>query len=273
MVTDSTSSLPPGVGDDLLVVPLHVVLGERTGVEGRDVQAHEVAEALRGRLAVSTSRPSPGEFAAVYRSAPTRCLVSVHLSAALSGTLDAARLAASEVAADGIEVHVVDSGTIAMGLGFAALAAADAARQGAGAQDVAELARDAAARASVLFSLDSLEHLRRGGRIGPAATLLGTALQVKPILHVTGGRIQALDKVRTSTKALARLEQRALERAGTAPVDLAVHHLDAPERAEQLADRLRGQVPGLRRLYLSQVGASVGPHVGPGVLGVVVAPV
>lgn len=269
VVTDSTAYLPDGLGHDVRVVPLHVVLGARSGEEGVDVSPHDVADALRERrLQVSTSRPTPGELAAAYRASGASCLVSVHLSAELSGTYDAAVLAAAQVAGDGVEVHVVDSRTIAMGLGFAVLAAAQAARDGADADRVVAAAR--ASDTDVLFYVDTLEHLRRGGRIGAAAALFGAALAVKPLLHVTAGRIAALERVRTASKALARLEDLAVLRAGDGSVDLAVHHLAAGDKAAALAARLSARLPGLGVLHVSEVGAVVGAHVGPGLLGVVI---
>lgn len=274
VVTDSTAYLPEGVAETsaVSVVPLHVVLGSRTGTEGAEVSPQDVASALaERRLQVSTSRPTPAELADVYRSTGAKQIVSVHLSAELSGTFDAAVLAAGDVEADGIEVRVVDSATIAMGLGFAVLAAARAAAAGGGLDEVADAARETAAATDVLFYVDTLEHLRRGGRIGAAAALVGTALAVKPLLHVAGGRIAPLEKVRTASKALARLEELAVERAGDAPVDVAVHHLAAGEKAQALADRLLARIPGLDSVHVSEVGAVVGAHVGPGLLGVVVS--
>lgn len=272
VVTDSTAYLPDGMAGELGigVVPLHVVLGGRTGTEGIEVSSHDLAAALaERRVQVSTSRPTPAEFVAVYRATGAASIVSVHLSSALSGTHDAAVLAAAEVQTEGIDVRVVDSRTIAMGLGFAVLAAARAAHDGAAAEDVAVAAR--ATETDVLFYVDTLEHLRRGGRIGAAAALLGTALSVKPLLHVTDGQIAALEKVRTASKALARMEDLAVQRAGTGPVDLAVHHLAAADKAGLLADRLRARLPELTALHVSEVGAVVGAHVGPGLLGVVVS--
>ena len=274
VVTDSTAYLPDGVAAQrgVGVVPLHVVLGSRTGTDGVDVSPAEVAAALaERRMSVSTSRPTPAEFAAVYRAAGASCIVSVHLSAALSGTADAARLAAREVAADGIEVRVVDSGTIGMALGFAVLAAAEEAAAGGDATAVEAAATRTAGDTDMLFYVDTLEHLRRGGRIGAAAALFGTALAVKPLLHVVDGAIAPLEKVRTASKALARLEVLAVERAGDAKVDLAVHHLAAEDKANELADRLRSQLPGLGALHVTEIGAVVGAHVGPGMLAVVVS--
>ena len=274
VVTDSTAYLPAGLAEQegVGVVPLHVVLGRRTGIEGVQVSPEEVARALRERrLEVSTSRPTPAELVRAYRASGAREVVSVHLSGALSGTVQAAALAAREVAAEGIAVRVVDARTIAMGLGFAVLAAAETARDGASAEQVEERARTVARGARLLFYVDTLEHLRKGGRIGAAAALLGTALSVKPLLHVVDGSIAPLERVRTATRAMARLQDLAVEVAQDGPVDVAVHHLAAPERAEQMAGQLRARLPGLRALHVSEVGAVVGAHVGPGLLGVVVS--
>jgi DegV family protein with EDD domain len=273
VVTDSTAYLPEGLAAELgiAVVPLHVVLGGRSGVEGVDVSPQQVAAALAERRSeVSTSRPTPAEFAAAYRETGASEIVSVHLSGELSGTADAARLGAEDVAGDGVTVTVVDSRSMVMGLGFAVLAAAEAAAAGASAADVAARATEVSGRTTTLFLVDTLEHLRRGGRIGAASALVGTALAVKPILHVKDGVIGPLEKVRTASKALARLEDLAVAAAGDAEVDVAVHHLAADERSARLADDLRQRIPGLRLLHLSEVGAVVGAHTGPGLLGVVV---
>jgi DegV family protein with EDD domain len=220
---------------------------------------------------VTTSRPSPAELADAYRRTGAARIVSVHLSAALSGTADAALLAAREVAEDGITVSVVDTRTVAMGLGFAVLAASAEAARGGAPEAVARAASETASRTEVLLCVETLEHLRKGGRIGAAAALLGTALSVKPLLHVLDGAIAPLERVRTATRALARMEDLAVEEAEDDAVDVAVHHLAAPERAALLAEHLRARVPGLRSLYVSEVGAVVGAHAGPGLLGVVVS--
>jgi DegV family protein with EDD domain len=276
VVTDSTAYLPPDLVAryGIEVVPLYVVLAGRSGREGSDVTSAEVARALAARGGqVTTSRPTPGDFVAVYRrllDGGADRLVSVHLSGELSGTWDAARVAASQVGEH--LVTVLDSRSAAMGTGFAVLAAARAAEHGGSAEEVAALARQAAADTRTFFVVDTLEHLRRGGRIGSAAALLGSALAMKPVLHVTDGQVVALEKVRTSTRALNRLVQRAAEVAGERPVAVAVHHLAAPERAQKLADQLSAQLPRVTELFVSELGAAVGAHVGPGAVGVVVAP-
>jgi DegV family protein with EDD domain len=273
VVTDSTAYLPDGLADELSVrvVPLQVVLGGRSGAEGSEVTPAQVAAALAAWVPVSTSRPTPAEFAAVYREAlegGADGVVSLHLSRELSGTGDSARLAAAEV--DAGSIRVVDSRSAAMGLGFAVLAAAEAAAKGGSREEVYAAAVGTAERTTTLFYVDTLEHLRRGGRIGAAQALLGTALSVKPILHVREGRIVPLEKVRTVSKGIARLEALAVAAAGDGPADVAVHHLAAAERAALLAERLRSRLPQVRQFYASEVGAVVGAHVGPGVLGVVV---
>jgi DegV family protein with EDD domain len=273
VVTDSTAYLPDGLADELSVrvVPLQVVLGGRSGAEGSEVTPAQVAAALAAWVPVSTSRPTPAEFAAVYREAlegGADGVVSLHLSRELSGTWDSARLAAAEVGAGSI--RVVDSRSAAMGLGFAVLAAAEAAAKGGSREEVYAAAVGTAEHTTTLFYVDTLEHLRRGGRIGAAQALLGTALSVKPILHVREGRIVPLEKVRTVSKGIARLEALAVAAAGDGPADVAVHHLAGAERAALLAERLRSRLPQVRKLYASEVGAVVGAHVGPGVLGVVV---
>jgi DegV family protein with EDD domain len=276
VVTDSTAYLPAELteGYGIRVVPLYVVLPGRSGREGIDIGPEEVARTLsvRGQT-VSTSRPTPGDFLAAYRAAldaGADQLVSVHLSGELSGTSDAARLAASQVGEH--LVTVVDSRSAAMGCGFAVLAAARSAAAGAEGAEVAENARRMAAQTSTFFVVDTLEHLRRGGRIGAAAAVLGSALAVKPILHVKDGRVVPLEKVRTAARANNRLVQRAVDAAGHGAVSVAVHHLAAGERAERLATELRERLPALRELHVSELGAAIGAHVGPGAVGVVVAP-
>ena len=239
VLTDSTSSLPDGVAAQrgIRVVPLSVRLGAREGQEGVDIDTAQLCAALADRrLDVQTSRPAPAEFAACYRAAldaGASAVVSVHLSRELSGTWEAARLAADEVGAD--RVRVVDSRAACMGLGYAVLAAADAADDGGGMDEVATAASDVAGRCRMFFSLDSLERLRRGGRIGAAAAWVGTALAVKPLLHVAQGRILPLEKVRTTARAAQRLVELAAQAAGEGPVDVAVQHLGAAGRAEEVA--------------------------------------
>jgi DegV family protein with EDD domain len=276
VLTDSTAYLPAEVAHrlDVTVVPLLVVIGDRVGAEGVDVTPADVAVALtEGSVPVTTSRPSPQAFATAYAEVLARtgasALVSIHLSADMSGTAEAARLAAH--GQPDIDVRVVDSRSLAMGLGFPVLAAAEAAQAGASVDDVIAAAERCRERTRVLLAVDTLEHLRRGGRIGAAAGLLGTALAVKPILQVANGRLALREKVRTTSRATRRLVELAVEEAADGPVDVAVHHLAAANRAAELTRQLREQLPALASAYCSEVGAVVGAHVGPGAVGVVIS--
>lgn len=272
IVTDSTAYLPNGaVGAGVLVVPLRVQLGSRTAVDGVDITADDVVAALRAHVRVSTSRPSPAEFAAAYQSclaAGADHIVSIHLASALSGTWESAVLASQDFGY-GV-VRVVDSRATAMGLGWAVLAAAEAARGGASAAEVQVAATEVIDRTRTLFYVDTLEFLRRGGRIGMAASLLATSLSVKPLLQMVEGQIVGLEKVRTSSKAISRLVGLTREAAGDGPVDLAVHHLAAHVRARSVAEQLRASLPLLGELYVSELGPVLGAHLGPGAIGTVV---
>jgi DegV family protein with EDD domain len=187
----------------------------------------------------------------------------------VSGTYDSAVLAAKD---SPVPVETVDSRQVGMGTGFAVLAAVHALGRGGTAFEAAAAARLRVAQMATFFYVDTMEYLRRGGRISAAAALVGSALAVKPLLQVEGGRIVPLEKVRTSSRARTRLEDLAVSRAAGQPVDIAVHHLCNPDRAATLAHHLRDRIPGIRELYVSEVSAVVGAHVGPGMLAVVVAP-
>jgi DegV family protein with EDD domain len=274
IVTDSTAYLGRDalVRHGITIVPVTVVIGDEAMEEGTEISAPAVARALQRRRPVTTSRPAPPEFAAAYQAAAASgaaAIVSLHISADMSGTYDSALVAAKDAP---VPVRVVDTGMVAMALGFTVLAAAEAAEAGGTADEVVAAAQKRAADTSAYFYVDTLDYLRRGGRIGAAQALLGSALAVKPLLRLADGRIELLEKVRTASKAITRLEEIVVEQAATRRVDLAVHHLAAHDRASTLAERLRERVPGLEELVVSEVGAAVGAHAGPGLLGVVVAP-
>jgi DegV family protein with EDD domain len=279
VVTDSTAYLPGAAAAELgvRVIPLHVHLGGVDYLDGIDLGPAELAAAMTAHVPVSTSRPSPAEIAAVYRQAldaGAAAVLGVHLSRDLSATWEAARLAAEELGGPRV-VRIVDSRSVAMGLGFAVLAAARAARAGDRLDAVERVAVAAAARTRMFFSVPTLEYLRRGGRIGPATALVGTALAVKPVLHVADGRIAPMEKVRTSSRALARLVElaaQAVQASGGGTASIAVHHLAAPERAAELASRLRQRLPRLTECVTCELGAVLGAHTGPGAFGVVVSP-
>jgi DegV family protein with EDD domain len=273
LVTDSTSLDAESARRlGVVVVPLQVVIGTTAYDEGAELQPEAVAAALRSHTAVSTSRPAPEAFLRVYEQAAERgmsSVVSVHLSGEVSGTFESAQLAARDAS---IPVHTVDSRQLGMGTGFAVESAARVLDAGEGAAAAARCARDRAVATTALFYVDTLEYLRRGGRVGAAAAFVGSALAVKPLLRILDGKITPLEKVRTSAKAITRLEELAVHAAGAQRVDVAVSHLSDVARAELLADRLRQRVPNVADLVVTEVGAVIGAHVGPGMLAVVVSP-
>lgn len=273
IVTDSTAYLPVvrARGLDITVVPLQVMIGGESyseGGEGADV----VLAALRSGATATTSQPSPETFLDVYRNSAERGfdgVVSIHLSSSLSGTYESAVLAAAQ---SPIPVRVIDSRSVAMGLGFAAISAALAADEGALIDEVAEVAKLRAAATRSFFTTPNLEQLRRSGRVGRGAALLANALKVLPILSVENGEVVALEKVRTKARALARVEELAAQCAQRTPVDIAVHHLGAPDLADEVAARLQKSIHQIGEVVMSELGAVVGAHTGPGTLAVIVAP-
>ena len=271
VVTDSSGMLPQE-HDGLTVVPLQVVIGDDVLAEGSPgASPADVLAALAAKKPVSTSRPSPAALAAAYRALArdgASAIVSVHLSGELSGTCESARLAAREVS---VPVEIVDTRAVGPCVGFAAMAAAAAAAAGGSAEEAAAAAMDRANATRSYFYVDSLDFLRRGGRIGSAAALLGSAFAVKPLLAIDGGKVVAHERVRTSARALARLETLALEAVDGRPVEICVAHLGAAERAEALVAALREKVPGAS-VRAGEIGAAVGAHVGPGLIAVCVAP-
>jgi DegV family protein with EDD domain len=278
LVTDSTAYLPAGAADELgiTVVPLTVVMDGKPFDEGVDIGGDQVARALRDDVTVTTSRPSPAAFVEVYqrlRDEGAGAVLSVHLSGDISGTVDAARLAAAEVAQPGFTVEVVDSRSLGMGMGFGVINAARSAAAGSTAREAAEVALRRSLNASIFMYVDTLEYLRRGGRIGAAQAWLGSALTIKPLLNLVDGRLEPLDRVRTTERAIARLVEVSVEEAGDDLVDVAVHHLAALDRAQDVAQRLREQIPRVNDLSVSEVGGVIGAHVGPGSVGVVVSPI
>jgi DegV family protein with EDD domain len=277
VVTDSTASLSEEYlrESGVVVVPLHVVIGAKDHREGMDEEATPafVAAALREWTPVSTSRPAPSAFLDVYRRAAeagAEEIVSIHLSGEISGTYESCQLAAKE---SPVPVRCVDTRQVGPATGYAVQRAVDVLAAGGDALEAADAARRAGEGAVSLFYVDTLEYLKRGGRIGSAAALVGSALSVKPILQVKDGRVTTLEKVRTSARALARLEELAVAAADGRPVDVAVAHLASLDRAQILAGALEQRLVDnleARQLRLVEVGAVIGAHVGPGLVAVCV---
>lgn len=275
VVTDSTSSLSvqDAVRENITVVPLQVIIGAEVFTEGLDVTSAMIAEALASFVPVSTSRPTPDHFLSVYEQLAAEGadeIVSVHLSSRMSGTLDAAVLASKQAS---VPVICVDSTQVGIATGFAAGRAAEARDAGEDAAGVAEAARRAGESSTALLYVDTLEYLKRGGRVGAAAALIGSALAVKPILTLTDGVVVPLERVRTQAKALARLETLAVEKAQACErgFDIGVQHLAGLTTATAVAGRLAAAL-GRDDIPVDEVGAVIGAHVGPGMVAVTITP-
>ena len=257
----------------LHVIPLWVHSGEQSYRDGVDLMPSQFYPLLaRAPDLPITSQPSAGEFLDMYRklARETKVIVSVHISTELSGTV-ASALAARQMFHQ-VPVHVVDSRSAAMGLGLIALAAARAAAEGQNGAQVAAVAERLVPWTNVLFVVDTLEYLRKGGRIGGASALAGSVIRIKPILHIHEGRIDALDKVCTRRKALNRLMEIVAERVrGAGPIHAAVVHAAAPAEAEALWDRL-ARTFDCAELHLAELSPAIGTHVGPGTVSIAFYP-
>ena len=286
VVTDSTSgvtgpavtgvvvigdaSQPSSHSGGVVVVPLHVNSADGSWTPGSDVTPDDVVARVAAGEALTTSQPTPAAFAGAYRAAAETGapgVVAVHLSGELSGTVGVARFAAARAM---LPVRVVDSRTAAGCLRFAVEAAARCAESGADLEHVAARAQEVAAASRGFFLVDSLEHLRRGGRLSPTAAALGSALGLKPILEMRGGRIETIAKARSRRSALEKLGDLALAHAATAGTPaVAVHHFGAPERASELAERLEATLEV--DVAVTPLSPVLGGHLGPGALAVAVA--
>ncbi|MBI3215712.1 MAG: DegV family protein [Mycobacterium sp.] len=269
VVTDSSARLPADLAAryGISVVPLHILVGESDLSDGVD----DIPADIHERHA-TTAGATPDELCRAYERALTASagdgVVAVHISAALSSTLSAAEQAAGQL---GDRVQVVDSRSAAMGTGFIALAAAQAARSGADLDAVAQAARVAVGSTHAFIVVHRLDNLRRSGRIGGAAAWLGTALSLKPLLRIDGGKLVLAQRVRTASKAVATMLDQVCAVAGTAAVSIAVHHVDNPDGAQEVACALAQRLPAARPAIITDLGPVLALHVGAGALGVVVS--
>ena len=270
IVTDSTSDIPPHVAQQLgiRVVPLCVVFGEEALKEGVEISHDLFYERLtRVKQLPTTSAPSVGDFLDVYREVlkETDEIVSVHLSSKLSATYSNATQAAAILADEGARVDVIDSQTISLGMMFMCSAAARAGAEGASVDEIRELMDKMIPRISVYVILDTLEYVRRGGRIGRARAFLGTVLRVKPILSIHDGEVHPEERVRTRSLALDRLFQMATSLPNIERIGIA-YSTNAAE-AEEMKRRIREALDGVD-VAIARLGPVIGVHGGPGVLGI-----
>lgn len=263
VVTDSTADVPPQWIEryGISVVPLTVLFGQEPFRDRVDLtDAQFFARLKTADRLPTTSAPSPGVFAELYQSLSTECegIISIHIGRTLSGTTEAARLGAAGL--DGFPVHVIDSGSVTMTVGFLAQVAAEAPDLDQALQRV----RERLGRQKVLALLDTLRYIELGGRVSRAQAMLGTMLDLKPILSLQAGEIKSVDRVRTRGKALNRLLQ--LLRQDLPIERLAVMHAQAPADAERLRKELARELPEVE-VVIGQIGCVLGTHTGPGAVG------
>lgn len=268
IVTDSASDIPAEIaeGVGITVVPCNVHFGQRTYRDGVDLTSEEFfIEMARSSTLPTTSQPAVGLFEEAYRrlSEETDQIVSIHLPRKLSATYNSARLAAQ--ALPEMEIVIVDSTQVSMAQGWLAIIAARAALQGKELTEIVELVQDTIPRLRLVAMLDTLEYIRKGGRIGKATALLGTLLKMKPLLQILDGEALPIENIRTRRKALQRLVEIT---ADMAPFEeVAVMHANALAVARELAEML-APLHSPDRIIISQVGAILGTHAGPSAVGV-----
>jgi DegV family protein with EDD domain len=265
VVTDSTADLPDEwrAGYGIEVVPLKVIFGSETFRDRVDMTDDEFFRRLAEATKLpTTSAPSPGEFADAYRrlAGAFEGCISIHLGAQLSATVEAARLGAQAV--EGFEVEVVDSETVTMPIAFLCRVAAESANLEAAAAAV----KARVSKCRVLALLDTLRYLEMGGRLSRTQAMIGTMLDLKPLLLVADREIKPVDRVRTRSRAIGRMVDYF---RGELPVEhVAVMHAQAPDEAEKVAEALRDQLPG-QEIVTGRIGCVLGTHTGPKALGVV----
>jgi fatty acid kinase fatty acid binding subunit len=271
IITDSTADVPAVFAWelDITVVPCQVLFGQEVYRDGVDLSPEALFERLRYKQELPrTSQPAVKDFVATYRKllgeGLTQEIISIHVAGNLSGTVNAA-WAAAQMLPDPSQVEVIDSGQLSMGLGWAVIEAARLARTGATRAEVSQTVRTLLPRLRTAAMLDTLENLYKGGRINQITAILGTALQIKPLLGVQDGQITVWDKVRTRSKALERLAVRV--RTWGPLAEMAVLHTGAKELAQNLAETLCGLVPA-DRLVIGPAGPALATHLGLGAVGV-----
>ena len=271
LITDSTAYLPQEYVEQfsISVAPQVLIWGDDNYEDGVDIFPSEFYTRLKtAKVMPSTSQVTPATFNKIFAEliAQDKQILAILLSAYLSGTIASAIQAKDNF--PGATIEIVDSYTTAMALGFQVLAVARAVTQGATLDECKSLAEESRNHVGVVFAVDTLEFLHRGGRIGGASRYLGTALNIKPILEVTGGRVEAIERVRTRKKSLERMVELVEERiAGRTPIRLATLHANAEQEARQLLEESTKKLNAIEKVF-SEVSPVVGTHAGPGTIGV-----
>jgi DegV family protein with EDD domain len=253
----------------VLIAQIQIRIGDHVAEEAQ-VPNEQLIDALKNRTPVTTSPPDPATFYRLYQQVAQSAdsIVSIHVSSRLSETCKAASRAAAQMR---VPVHIVDSATCGMSLGYAVLAAARVAGAGGNPRRVIDAAVKRCRASSELIYVDTLEYLRRGGRIGAAAALVGNALSLKPVLTVQEGQIAPQDKGFGSDRALRKMVETAVNRAGQGMVDIAVEHFGNMPRATTILEELKPRLPQARDAVITEVSSAIGVHVGPGAVGITIS--
>jgi DegV family protein with EDD domain len=271
IITDSTSDIPADLAaeHDIHVVPLYIHFGDETLRDGVDIDS----EGFFRRLTTDphhpkSSQPTPADFEVAFNKirgeTSAEEIVVIAISSALSGSYQSAMVAKGEV---DFPVHVLDTRNVSMGETLIVLAAAEAAEGGANAAEVMDVARSLVPKVRLYFAVDTLEFLHKGGRIGAASKFIGTALSIKPLLHIHDGHVAPLERIRTKKRALARLLDLVEENHDpNRPIIATIGHGQAQDEADGVAQEFQARFQP-EKLYRIEVGAAIGTHAGPGVVG------
>ena len=273
IVTDSTAGFPETMLKEFSMhaIPLQVIWGDTTYQDSIDIQPTEFYTKLEtAKVMPSTSQPSPAAFKKVYEQLTEQGyeILSIHISSELSGTIASALQARDML--PGAKIEIVDSGTTSLAMGIPTLLAAKAAKNGANLDDCKQIAVKAQAQAGIYFAVATLEFLHRGGRIGGAAAFMGTMLNLKPILTVQDKKIEAVERVRSMSKAISRLIEIVEDKTNGSPkIHIGVIHANAPEEADKLLEKLRDQlnISDETICLIGEVSPVIGTHTGPGTVG------
>ena len=274
VVTDGACSLTPVQGNELGVhiAPVYLTFGDNTYRAGVDLSSQKFYELLSASKKLpTTAQPTAGDFVKIFEKLADDVdeIVTVVISHHMSATIQSVEMAKQEF--DKVPVYVIDSESVSLGLGMMAIAAAGAANQGQDGQSIFELVNSIKQKMNVIFTVRTLEYLHKGGRIGGATAFLGSALDIKPILYITNGRIEPLEKQRTRKRSVRRLVELMSEKVGDNPVHVAILHGNIPEEAGQLERIVRDQF-NIVDMITSDMGPVIGVHAGPGTLGLVFYP-
>ncbi|HHT85831.1 MAG TPA: DegV family protein [Firmicutes bacterium] len=274
VVTDSSSGLPKELEKqyEITVVPIPIQIGEESYKENVNLPADEFYRLLDGQVMPKTSSPSPGDFVEVYSQLASAAsgIISIHVTAKGSGTCQSARVAADSVA-ERVDVHVYDSNTVSMGTGFLSIEAAKAALEGLTLDQIRDRLDAFRDKIRAFVALPTLKYLQRSGRLSHGQAIFGSLLSIKPVIEIKDGILEVVDKVRSYPRALERVAELAAGAVSKLPARVAVMHGNSYEEAVKFAEQLKERVK-ISQLIISEVGASLAVHGGPGMIGVVLLP-